>query len=483
MPPKAKAKSAASSAPDRDEKVAKAENLVRECLAETEIARVDGRVLDIAVSEARLLAGVDPELLARGEARLAEYRAFEEELQRRAEELRARKAEVIGQQDEENEAFANAFEARKRLKKQVEDLFEAVGDSELDKVQAFVREHCASGADTEPFGLPPLAVDVEDHDGNTPLSEASCYGETEIVEFLLQSGAHPNSRNRQGRTPLWRATYNGHEDIVKLLLENGADPSIENHDGEPPGKYGTDGTKALIAGWDRTLTAERQEDLRPLQRLEYPWPHLLLKACVAGDVKAASDIVKAIAAEAAGKAGPLLRTVLNFEDMADSVWMACTKGHLELAAALLDAGADLDSSTESGLTCLMIACRKGHREVVKELLKRGAKTHLRSEQGRLASDYAREYGDGHQVHDLVVSHCRQSQDWTTLEEEARQAGGNKACGVEAVERLLDSRKNAGASDAATAALKAMSADELREGGDRYRQLLEERALADVLGMG
>merc|ERR1711972_756219 len=131
----------------------------------------------------------------------------------------------------------------------------------------------------------------------------------------------------------------------------------------------------------------------------------------------------------------------------------------------------------------MIACRKGHTAIVKELLKRGAKTHLRSEQGRLASDYGREYGDGHCLHDIVVDHCRKIQDWTTLEEEARQSTANKACGVEAAEDVVERRKNAGASDAATAALKALPVDEIRAGSDRYQDLLEQRALADVLGVG
>ena len=81
-----------------------------------------------------------------------------------------------------------------------------------------------------------LPVDVVDEDGNTPLSEAACYGEVELVEFFLSRGAHPDSRNELGRTPIWRACYNGHFEIVKLLLENGADKSIASNTGEEPGK-------------------------------------------------------------------------------------------------------------------------------------------------------------------------------------------------------------------------------------------------------
>mmetsp|Transcript_85112 Transcript_85112/g.216791 ORF Transcript_85112/g.216791 Transcript_85112/m.216791 type:complete len:130 (+) Transcript_85112:412-801(+) len=129
----------------------------------------------------------------------------------------------------------------------------------------------------------------------------------------------------------------------------------------------------------------------------------------------------------------------------------------------------------------MIACRKGHTAIVKELLQNGAKTYLRSEQERLASDYAREAG--HALHDLVVQHCRRTQDWSTLEEEARQHEGNKTCGVDAIEDLLENRRNVAASHGATLALRSMDVSEIREGSDRYKQLLEECALADVLGFG
>eukprot|EP00930_Biecheleria_cincta_P055295 TRINITY_DN41629_c0_g1_i1.p1 TRINITY_DN41629_c0_g1~~TRINITY_DN41629_c0_g1_i1.p1 ORF type:complete len:521 (+),score=126.14 TRINITY_DN41629_c0_g1_i1:219-1781(+) len=464
-----------------DPKVAEAETLLRDCLEETQIALVDGRVLDIAVGQAKLLASVSPELLKSAEVRLEEYKVFQAELKQKAEELRARKDEAIEKHDAENGKFSDAVDARKKLKQQVEQLFDAVGDSELDKVKAYVKQNVMPAPSDDDYAPAPLPLDVEDHDGNTPLSEAACYGEAEIVEYLIEMGAHLNTRNCQGRTPLWRATYNGHEEVVKMLLEAGADPTIENNDGEPPGKYGTAATKALIAGWDKT--SQLREKLTPLQRLGQPWPHLLLDAVQAGDVQSTQGVLSSIAGGSDSDSKNILRSIVNFEDMVDALWMACTLGHKELCQMLLDAGADVNSFSQTGLTCLMICCRKGHTGIVKELLSRGAKTFLRSEQGQLASDYAREFGDGHGLHDLVVEHCRKIEDWSTLEEEARQSTGNKACGMEAAEDVIDRRKNIQASNAATAALRALPASELREGSDRYKELLEQRALADVLGMG
>lgn len=109
-----------------------------------------------------------------------------------------------------------------------ERLFNAVNDGELSVAQACLDANAGTSLQ--------LFIDVVDEDGNTPLSEAACYGENELVEFFLSRGAHPDSRNELGRTPIWRACYNGHFEVVKLLLENGADKSIASNTGDAPGK-------------------------------------------------------------------------------------------------------------------------------------------------------------------------------------------------------------------------------------------------------
>ena len=139
-----------------------------------------------------------------------------------------------------------------------------------------------------------LHIDVMDHDGNTPLSEAACYGEVELARLFLSRGAHPDSRNELGRTPLWRACYNGHADIVQLLLQHGADKSIPNNLGEEPikclrsssecvsfrfcadkralhvglhhffahcSRYGTAATRSFIESWDPLETERLKESL------------------------------------------------------------------------------------------------------------------------------------------------------------------------------------------------------------------------------
>mmetsp|Transcript_150156 Transcript_150156/g.287607 ORF Transcript_150156/g.287607 Transcript_150156/m.287607 type:complete len:515 (-) Transcript_150156:169-1713(-) len=467
----------ADAASKEDSELARTENLLKECLAEKDITRCDGRVLDIAIGQAKSIKGLDADLLASAMKRMEEFREFEAELKKKAEQMRAEKAEALERHEVENDLFKDACAARQDLKKIIEDLFDAVGDGDSDKVEKFIGLHTQQDADSL---VPPVPIDVEDHDGNTPLSESACYGEIELVQLLLGNGSHPDARNSQGRTPLWRAGYNGHEEVVEFLMEKGADASIENNDGEPPGRYGTPATKELIANWSKADMEEPRESLTELQRLSMPWPRILLTACSEGDSKAAIAVAKAAAT--GGGTQALLRTVIDFENMVDGFWTACTHGHIDLVRDLIAEQADINSSNETGLTCLMIACRKGYTGIVSELLKAGAKTHLRSENGRLALDYSRESSAG-TLPEMILAHCQQRKEWTTLDEAARQAGGNKVMGREAVLDVLEERRNVTASDAATEALKGMSAAELREGGSDYQRLLEERALADVLGYG
>merc|ERR1719265_1781818 len=130
-----------------------------------------------------------------------EVHAFEAELRKRADELRTEKNDCIEKHNAENEEFDEACALRQNLKKEIEEIFEAVGDGDLDKVRAYVCQKVADSSNA--FPAPPRPIDVVDSDTNTPLSEAACYGETEIVKFLLDNGAHPNAQNKLGRTPLW----------------------------------------------------------------------------------------------------------------------------------------------------------------------------------------------------------------------------------------------------------------------------------------
>ena len=53
--------------------------------------------------------------------------------------------------------------------------------------------------------------------------EAACQGHMEVVKYLLEAGADPNSLADNGRSALWRASFGGHKEVVVELL-NAVDP-------------------------------------------------------------------------------------------------------------------------------------------------------------------------------------------------------------------------------------------------------------------
>ncbi len=75
----------------------------------------------------------------------------------------------------------------------------------------------------------PSLVNAYAEDGFQPLGLATLFGHTELVEFLLKTGAWPNaaSRNKLHASPLNSAAARGYVDIAYKLLEAGADPNAK----------------------------------------------------------------------------------------------------------------------------------------------------------------------------------------------------------------------------------------------------------------
>lgn len=77
-------------------------------------------------------------------------------------------------------------------------------------------------------------INVRDNTaGWTPLLRCSALsGNVDMGRVLIKNGAKVNATDHDGKTPLMNATLNGHTDLVKELVENGADINVKNKYGK-----------------------------------------------------------------------------------------------------------------------------------------------------------------------------------------------------------------------------------------------------------
>jgi len=87
-----------------------------------------------------------------------------------------------------------------------------------------VRKQLAAGSD----------VNQPEPDGTSALLWAAYQSDPELVSLLLKAGADPNVPNSFGVTPLLQASRYGHAATIKVLLDGGADMAAAVRDGETP---------------------------------------------------------------------------------------------------------------------------------------------------------------------------------------------------------------------------------------------------------
>ncbi|KPJ02272.1 Tankyrase-1 [Papilio xuthus] len=244
----------------------------------------------------------------------------------------------------------------------------------------------------------------------TPLHEAAAKGKADIVRLLLKHGADPTRRNRDGLTPLQLvragdcdtadalrgdaalldAAKRGDLARAKLVARwHGADPTRRNRDGLTPlqlVRAGDCDTADALRGDAALLDAAKRGDLARAKSMQLYWKipsnihpsiYNISKMYVSSELITISKAGNASAVPLV-----LLMTMGVVEHLgvpAARLGDVCCKkmllpagyNNLEVAEALLEAGAAVSARDKGGLVPLHNAASYGHLELAALLLRAG----------------------------------------------------------------------------------------------------------------
>ena len=225
----------------------------------------------------------------------------------------------------------------------------------------------------------PAEVNAADPDGTTPLHWAVRADDVDLVTRLIHAGAKVRVANRYGVSPLSLAALNGNPRVVRLLLANGADASQSVSRGQTVLMTAarTGNPDVVAALLDRGAIINAQES--QLGETALMWAasenHAAVVKLLAGrgaDVNLRSNSIT-FPKDRFGLEGVL--TILPRGNWT-ALMYAARDGAPEAAAALLDAGAEINATDPDGTTPLVRAIWNSHYDTAKVLLERGADPNL-----------------------------------------------------------------------------------------------------------
>ena len=224
-----------------------------------------------------------------------------------------------------------------------------------------VRAALARGAD----------VTAPEPDGTTPLHWAAHANDRAIVDLLLAAGADPTAANRYGVRPISLACTNGSAAIAAQLLDAGADPNT----------VATEGETAL-------MTAARTGSLELVDLLLERGADVNAAETWRGQTAlmwaAAEGHAYLIPAMLSHGADPRARSLRGWTPLL----FAVRQGHIDVVRTLLEAGVDVEESlpvreevrrggtsaerAATGLNAFLLAAANAHYELAALLIDRGA---------------------------------------------------------------------------------------------------------------
>ncbi len=229
-------------------------------------------------------------------------------------------------------------------------------------------------------------VNTVDPDGTTALHWAARNNDVDLAARLLKAGANPKAANRYNVTPFYLAAQNGSAEMLQLLLKAGVDPNATTNLQETAlmtvARNGNvDAAKVL-------LDAGAKVDAREAWHTETA---LMWAAAERHPAMVAFLIQRGADVNAKSKANEWERQ--NTSEPREK-WLpygglsplmfAAREGCLGCVQALADAKADLNVQDPRGVSAPLIAIINGHFDVAAYLLDKGANPNLADDTGRTA---------------------------------------------------------------------------------------------------
>ncbi len=222
-------------------------------------------------------------------------------------------------------------------------------------------------------------------DVNSALNGAVLAGDLERIRFLMSKGADVNSRDGLGQYIIHVAAEQRDMDVLAELIDDGA--NIEARDND---------------GWTALMHAAAQDNVPAIQLLASrkadvnaatPEGYTALAYALADGKFAAAKALVDVGASVSQPAGPQKLTPLMIvasQKPIEQRSMALVEGvgPLDLAQLFVARGADINATSTTGMTALMVAAVHNNPAMIGVLAQLGANLSAKEAEGKTARDLA-----------------------------------------------------------------------------------------------